>query len=161
MYIDKHLIARLVSEIVSEEFIRERMYGVCLPASLLLFNHLKNLGIKMMYGKLVYDSLILAPVHIWTEIEGVKYDPTIAIAETYLTKENKSYFNVTECKYYPEDPIITNLEDRALMDIFYKVRYTENIGDYFEVSSPILKTIRNRVNDRVKIILKHCKKNVK
>lgn len=151
---DKHLIARLISGIVSQEFVKEEMYAVCLPASLLLLEHLQKFDIKIICGKMMYDDKLATHLHIWTEIDGVKYDPTIAINREYLTKAGKSHLDVGKFQYYAEVPIEKSFDDFKIMNTFYKVKQTGKIVDYFEESPAMLKTIRNRVSSRIKKMLK-------
>lgn len=93
------------------------MFGVCLPANMLLWTTLKWLNIesKFVRGKLKYtknDILINIPAHIWNEFDGLIIDPTRKITEFYMGElKNCDY------TYLANQQEANNIEDMLLIHI--------------------------------------------
>lgn len=151
---EKDLIVKLVSDMIAQEFIKKKIFGVCLPTSILLQEQLIKLGLNFDFvcGLLKYDNEI-TPIHFWITVDDVIYDGTRKITQHWMSF-NKVECDLTKFEYYPKEEVLCSMNDFIMLEIFTKIKETKNPEEYFEMAPDYLKEIRANVNGRVNKLFK-------
>lgn len=144
--VDKHRMAKETCKIIAQEFIKRNMYGVCLPASLLVFELLKDLGATLKCGKLSYQNKITAPMHFWIELDDIIYDPTIEIiCHHWNTIMKTSLLEMNNFKHHWGLVTVQDFEDDFMIHAYYFAKISGDVHPYFQLAPSIMRKVRYEV----------------
>lgn len=147
------ILINLISDIISREFIKANMYGVCLPSNIILWTALNKLKIdsKFVCGKLQYiknNIVVDIPIHFWIEIDNVVIDPTRKITEYYREEVKNG-----EYKFLPNQEELTSLGDIHMIKA-YKECLNGNAKIYWSEAPTSLLYLKQKIECRIRKIIK-------
>lgn len=154
----KHLIAKLVTNIIAQEFIKESIYGACLATAVLLHEQLKKCGVEsnVVCGSATYKRILPISIHFWVVVDDAIYDPTQKITLHFAKAEGEE-IDLNQYKYYPEKEAPSSVDDYLMLDIFREVKATNETDFYFKKAPDYIRRIKSRTNSKVnKLLKRYC-----